>query len=201
MSLQSSLDDLLEKQEAFWFMRSRVSDIQNGEKNTKYFHHKVSQRKRKNCIHGLYDSSGVWREDVDDIEKIITDYYSSLFSSSSPSDESEMDVVLEAVSSKISVVMNRELSRDSSKEEVLEALNQMKPCKAPGPDNMHALFYQKIWHIGADVTSLVSGIIHGTRPPDMLNKTNVILIPKVKSRTLVSECRPIRLCNVIYELV
>lgn len=66
---------------------------------------------------------------------------------------------------------------------------------------MHVVFYQKVWHnLGDDVSVVVIGIIHGTRPLDTFNKTNIVLILKVRSPTPVSEFRPISLRDVIYKL-
>lgn len=84
-----------------------------------------------------------------------------------------------------------------------DALSQMQPCKAKalGPDGMHVLFYQNFWHImDDDVIAVVNGIIHGKPPPDTFNKTNIVLILKTKSPTMVYEFRAISLCNVIYKI-
>lgn len=63
-------------------------------------------------------------------------------------------------------LMNEMLDMQCSKEEVYTTmLHQMHPCKAPGPDGMNDVFYQRFWYIvGDDVATLVIGIIHGTRP-------------------------------------
>ena len=41
--------------------------------------------------------------------------------------------------------MNVDLVKEFIELEVKEALNQMAPLKAPGPDGMPPLFYQHFW--------------------------------------------------------
>ncbi|XP_074310491.1 uncharacterized protein LOC141646518 [Silene latifolia] len=57
------------------------------------------------------------------------------------------DELLEGVEGRVTEGMNAILRCDYSEEEVLIALNQMRPLKAPGPDDMNGLFYQTYWHI------------------------------------------------------
>ncbi|XP_048499711.1 uncharacterized protein LOC104890046 isoform X5 [Beta vulgaris subsp. vulgaris] len=110
--------------------------------------------------------------------------------------------VLKCVTPCVPDECNQALLKPYSKDEIYTALQQMHPSKAPGPDGMHAIFYQRFWHIiGDDVTSFVCSILHGSPFPPCLNKTNIALIPKVKDPKLASEFRPIALCNVLYKLV
>lgn len=63
------------------------------------------------------------------------------------------------------------------------------------------LFFPKYWHIiGKDVSEDVISLFNGARDMDDVNNTHIVLIPKVKNPTSMTEYRPISLCNVIYKI-
>uniref|UniRef100_A0A803PBY3 Reverse transcriptase domain-containing protein n=1 Tax=Cannabis sativa TaxID=3483 RepID=A0A803PBY3_CANSA len=72
------------KEEILWKQRSRALWLAHGDRNTKYFHHKASQRKNKNTISGLFDEQRRWCKKDSEIEDILVRFYSDLFSSSGP---------------------------------------------------------------------------------------------------------------------
>ena len=67
------------KQEIFWVQRSRIVWLKHVNKNTKNFHSKASQRRRRNHIHGIKNVNGEWVEEVEKIAEVVTNYFDSLF--------------------------------------------------------------------------------------------------------------------------
>ena len=94
------------------------------------------------------------------------------------------------------------LSAEFVKEEVDEALKQMDPLKALGPDGLPPLFFQKFWPtIREEVSHAVLTCLNSGSIPSTINRTFITLIRKVKNPSRVSDFHPIALCNIIYKLV
>ena len=78
----------------------------------------------------------------------------------------------------------------------------MFPTKAPGPDGLPAHFFQKNWDLcREEVTGIVLRILNGEDSVEEINKNFIVIIPKVSKPTLLSQFRPISLCNMIYKIV
>ncbi|KAL5732968.1 hypothetical protein ACOSQ2_032660 [Xanthoceras sorbifolium] len=85
--VEKELDNLLLQEEIYWRQRSRVFWLKFGDKNSKFFHAKASARRKYNEILGLADEMGCWHLDLGSIHRIVGEYFSSIFSSSAPSQE------------------------------------------------------------------------------------------------------------------
>jgi hypothetical protein len=60
--IHNTLDDmneLLYREEMLWLQQSRISWLKEGDRNTKFFHHKAIWRARKNRIKSLQDQDGI----------------------------------------------------------------------------------------------------------------------------------------------
>lgn len=89
-----------------------------------------------------------------------------------------------------------------SREEVLGALNTMKPFKAPGLDGFQVVFFKQYWNIvGEDIWRLVSDAFSQGKIDPSLSDTLIALIPKVDTPKTFKEFCPISLCNTIYKIL
>ena len=57
--------------------------MNHGVKNTKFFHLKASQRRRKNHIKGIKNVQDQWVEELEDVVKVASDHFDNLFSTGS----------------------------------------------------------------------------------------------------------------------
>ena len=88
--LRKEINDLLDSEENMWQQRSRVQWLGLGDRNTKYFHSKASERRKKNTITGLMDENGNWCDSTESIAAVTVSYFEKLFSTSYPSHISEV---------------------------------------------------------------------------------------------------------------
>ena len=138
-------------------------------------------------------------ENLEEVVEVALAYFDNLFHAGVGD---RVEECLNAVDSMVIDDMWEFLSTEFTTEEVKVALFQMGPTKAPRPNDMNALFYQKLWHVVGDsvVLAILDFLNNGNMLPD-INHTNIMLIPKVKNPERMSEFIPISLCNVIYKII
>ncbi|PNX95563.1 ribonuclease H, partial [Trifolium pratense] len=110
--------------------------------------------------------------------------------------------ILNDQNGKINNEMYQELDKVFTKEEVFQAIKDMKALAAPGPDGLPAIFYHTHWEIiGKEVTEMVLNVLNNNGDPSQLNNTYICLIPKIPNPALPNDFRPISLCNVTLKII
>ncbi|KAL5555562.1 hypothetical protein UlMin_037798 [Ulmus minor] len=197
--LRSLLDELLKRDELFWFQKSRVQWDLNGDRCTKFFFISTLVRRKHNRIEKILLDDGVWAESRDEIGFAFMNRFYDIYGA----DSLPVGVDLsQLVSPTISHADNLNLVAIPGSEEIREVVFCMGSFKAPGPDGMPALFYKTYWDtVGPDVVRLVQDFFISNRLHPAINSTNLVLIPKVPNPTKLNHYRLISVCNIVYKVI
>jgi len=182
-----------------WHQKSREKWIKFGDRNSSFFHAQTIIRRKKNRIHGLQLPNGTWTSDDTILQDEAQKYFKNLLANTQPHQNRTFNfgphpTIVEP--SKIS------LTSTITKTEVFNALNSMKPYKAPGPYGFQCIFFKQYWHIvGDDIFHLVQSAFQNGHFDPKISSTLIALIPKIDSPNTFKDLRPIILCNIIYKII
>ena len=132
--------ELNHREEVMRKQRSHVTWLTVGDWNTRFFHLRASQRRRRNKISKLKMANGSFTGDEAVMDSMMTEFYRSLYTVEGTVD---LDQLLDTVPTKVTGEMNDMLLKPIGLEEVKNTLFQMFPTKAPGPDGFPAHFFSE----------------------------------------------------------
>lgn len=160
----------------FWFQKSRTNWIQEGNRNTRFYHQSTIMR--RNCARiRVLKFNGEWVSDPGAITKHISNYFINLFGRHQEEMYSEG---LEWEGRCMDSNQASRLSRTATLDEVRKAVFGIKRWGSPGPDGIQAAFSQDYWdHVGVRVTNLVNVALILGKVPKPILEAYMTLIPKM----------------------
>ena len=196
--LKADISNLIHQDKLFWQQRSRLIWLPTGDKNTKYFHNRASQRRHKNHITGVFGSEIRWCTTEDGIAKVAESYFKDLFAAT-PTNNIEGFFTI-----------NWKTCHPTNEWQTHPVLHfwwspncpfPNAPIKSTGARCYVSLLLSEIWHIvGHDVTEVVLSVLHSGHMLKKMNHTHIVLIPK-KDPTHLADYRPISLGNVVSRII
>ncbi|CAN1148757.1 Transposon TX1 uncharacterized 149 kDa protein [Linum perenne] len=193
------LEKTLWQEHMLWLQKSRLQWNKDGDRNTKFFHLSTIRRRKANKIQSLKLEDGSWTFDDAQMQEVAGDHFQLLFRAGQTI---PLDPKAAEFPTPLSDSEGRTLAAVPTVEECLHTLKAMGGLKAPGKDGFHPIFYQKCWDImGSDTANFISLCFRNPKLVEKVNETIIVLIPKIPKPEVISQFRPISLCNVSYKAV
>jgi hypothetical protein len=190
------------QEETLWRQKSCIQWLKEGERNTKFFHRSMLQRRHTNRITHLVSDQGLEIQKHADIEKELLSYYKNLLTEPPIDRTRAIDSILKHIPKEVTNEQNEVLMHPITQEEVDQALRDTPIGKAPGPDGFTSDFFHHCWDIiREEVWEIIEDSRKSGQVLQALNATFITLIPKENNVTSPTHFRPIALCNVIYKLI
>ncbi|KAL4355323.1 hypothetical protein GQ457_06G003800 [Hibiscus cannabinus] len=196
---KKELDKMWESEERYWHQRARINWLQFGDKNTKFFHATTLQHRRMNSICRIKKENGEWIVEPKEMAIYFQHHFQEIYAKDM---SINFHLLEDLIPSVITEDMNEFFSKVVSEEEIKNVVFSMGSSKAPGPDGFPGSFYHSFWDIiKVDLIAMVSHFFNFGFLDYELNKTNIVLIPKVKNPCEAHHFRPISLCNFSMKVI
>lgn len=190
---------VVQHEEAYWFHQAKSKWVMLGDKNTRFFHQATISRRRHNRIAALLNNDNNWVYDDQQLLDMVVAFYQGLYASSLPADSS-FPCSISFLSIKEDDLAR--LQDPISMVETRSALFSMGNFKSPGPDGYHPMFFKSQWEtVGPSIFQFVQLVFADPSNIQVVNQTNISLIPIKEEPSKITEFRSIALCNVIYKVV
>ncbi|KAJ8751095.1 hypothetical protein K2173_016276 [Erythroxylum novogranatense] len=172
--------------------------LKEGNRITRFFHAKATALQRRNRITQLKDAYGMRHTWETGLSQVISDYFTTLYSSQDCTPVNILNCVPHCLSAKDHLLLDAPFTQ----EDVRQAVFSMSGDKSHGLDGLNPGFYQRYWDvIGDDVSAFCLQCASTGLIPPSLPETILVLIPKKQHPEYISDFRPIALCQVLYKIV
>lgn len=196
--LKSEMSNLLRWEADLLYQKTREKWLKDGDRNTTFFHALIRERRRRSTIK-ITNTDGVVVTENKTLLEGAVNHFKEIFSASSYCIHEEL---FEGYPRSVTQEMNSKLEEVPNTQEVWEAIQNLPPDSAPGPDGFTGQFFQGCWDIVQfDIVDMVQGFFLGDRLNRAVKSTMLILLPKVDITTTYSDFRPISLSSFVGKII
>lgn len=178
---------------------ANVKWLNEGDKNTAYFHQVIKGKRHKNHISIVYDEEGK-RYEGNEVPMQFVKHFEKFLGVSTIT--RSIENVDELSSTQVTDLEAENMCSEVSLNEIKEALKSIDDSKAPGPDGYTAKNFKVAWSVvGEDLCNAVKEFFSSGKILGEMNASIISLVPKTKTPSKVLDYRPIACCNVVYKLI
>ena len=182
-------------------IRTRMQDLQNGEKISKYVINKQREVTSKKIMSCLYDEDGNDLKSFPAIQEYVTKFYADLYKSR-PGCLNMQENFLSFLNCKLDDHDRELLCEEFTKCEIYKTVQSFAKNRTPGVDGLPVEFYLENWDvIGNEFTCLVRFITQNKVMSNSQHKGVITIIKKDGNGKDLKNWRPISLLCVDYKIV
>lgn len=171
---------LSQAEECFFYQKSRIAWLGEGDKNSAYFHRMASTRQAVNHIHFLIDDVGNRIDSQQGIQDHCVQFFVDLLGSPESQPLFAQEDIKAIMNFDCSEFQKNLFDADFTLEEIKAAFFSLPKNKASGPDGYPAEFFIGCWNVvGAEVYSAVQEFFTSGTLLKQWNATTLVLIPKI----------------------
>ena len=182
-------------------VRSRFQHVAMMDAPSHFFFGLERKNGQRRLMHSLLSSDGQLLQETAAIRKYATSFYEDLFNCEYTEKPDELLSFLGGLP-QVSAEANKCLEADISQGELLEALQSLRPGKAPGIDGLPADFYKAFWSVlGGDLLDVLRDSLLKGRLPLSCRRAVLTLLPKNGDLRNLKNWRPVALLCTDYKLL
>ncbi|GAA0160854.1 hypothetical protein LIER_17311 [Lithospermum erythrorhizon] len=188
----------LAMKEDFLKQQSGIKWLQEGDRNTAFYHNFVRKKRKKRAVLGIMEE-GNWLDMPDDIAQSGVAFYKDLFTHYLADADEE---IIDCIPSMVTAEDNKMLMFPPDMEEVRKVVFSLSKDSVAGPDGYNGYFFHNFWPlIAKDVLDAVTHFMEGHNLHQAFTSTVVALLPKGSSPKSWKDYRPISLCNFVNKIM
>lgn len=180
---------------------SRFHRVKEGDLPTKLFFSFLKNRGSSAKIRAIEDERGEEIGDEGRIRREFSIFFARLYKSEDRG-RSVIGFLESVIVNKLSYEERISIEREVETQEIEGVVKNLAKGKSPGMDGFPNEFYQRSWDwIKEDLGEVVRAILNNGGMTSEMNRSLIVLVPKVENSRTVKEFRPISLLLGIYKIV